>query len=55
MSSPRLNFYCPACGEDSVLVLDFEFSLSPGCNNFICPLCKTEFDVSMEFNEINST
>ena len=55
MSSPRLDFCCPACGENSVLVLDIEFSLSPGSNEFICPICKTKFDVSIEFKEVNST
>ena len=52
MSSPRLKFYCPACGEDIVKVLDNEFSLYPGKLNLICSQCETHFLVKVEFEEI---
>ncbi len=52
MSSPRLNFFCPCCGEDIVLVLDEEFVLHPGRTEFTCFQCKTHFLVKIEFREI---
>lgn len=50
----RLNLYCPACGKNSVLVLEYEFTLMPGEVNFACPLCKTKFEVWVEFKELIS-
>lgn len=45
----KVNFYCPACGEDG----EIEFlGLSPGTNRYICPNCGTVFDVSIDFYEV---
>jgi len=51
MSSPRLNFFCPSCGEDIVLVLEEEFVLHPGRTKLTCFQCDTHFLVKIEFEE----
>lgn len=53
MSSPRLSFFCPKCGEDIVLVLKEEFVLHPGRIELTCFQCDTRFSVKVEFMEIN--
>ena len=53
MSSPRLSFFCPSCGEDIVLVLEEEFVLHPGRIELTCFRCETHFLVKVEFEEID--
>ena len=47
--SSRLSFYCPSCGEESILPLNNKFILSPGRIELTCPKCKTHFLVKIEF------
>jgi len=48
-----MKFYCPACGEES----DIEaIALQPTTElEIICPKCETEFTITIEFVENEST
>lgn len=44
-----VQFYCPACGGTSSMLLSSPYQVAPGDGFFKCPLCDTLFSIGVEF------
>ena len=46
----KINFYCPACGEESIV--RFDGHIGPAAEWYIkCPNCATRWVVTLEYKE----